>query len=231
LTAPTYRLGPDFYSRLDRLVDELIPRGLAALEADLSAIDAFAAAARSEDPGRDAHALRTTPREVYLLEALSFAVLDRVHRPAFEASDRVLVVLPDCLSLHNPGCRKVEGEHGARCARCTPTCPAARATALAEKYGAGAIFSERDLEALLTAHRGEGGLGVVGIACVLMLAGGMRTAALLGVPPRGVLLEGCGCEHWNDEVFGTTFALERLEAILAGWEAAPGHRAAADDRG
>lgn len=219
IPAPTYALGPDFHARLDALAGDLLPQGLTALQEDFCQIPAFVAAAREEDPGRDAHTLRQTPPEVYLLEALTFQVLDQHHTSAFSAAERVLVVLPDCLSMHNPDCLRDEDDLGDRCVHCTPDCPASRATALAERHGARAIFSRRDLEGLLRAWqaREPGSLAVVGVACVLMLANGMRTATALGIPARGVLLEGCSCEHWNDQPFGSSFDLERLDHILTEW--------------
>jgi hypothetical protein len=213
---PTYRLGPDTYDKLERLADRVLDDGFTMLAPELAGIEEFAAAAEGEDPCRDAHEMRRSPKELYLLEALAFQVLDQVWRDAFNRTRDTLVVLPDCLSLHNPKCKKTEGEQGDLCARCLPECPAAKATELCRRYGATAVFAKRDQEALLSHHRDRSGdLGVVGVACVLMLAAGMRASATLGMPARGVLLEGCGCEHWNDELFGTRFALERLEAILA----------------
>jgi hypothetical protein len=214
--APTYRLGPDTCDKLERLAARVLDDGFTTLAPELAGIEDFAAAAEDEDPERDAHQMRRSPKELYLLETLSFQVLDQVWRDAFNATQDTLVVLPDCLSLHNPKCKKTDGQWGDVCARCLPQCPAAQATELCAKHGATAVFAQRDQEAMLSHHRDRSGdLGVVGVACVLMLAAGMRASAMLGIPARGVLLEGCGCEHWNDELFGTRFALERLEAILA----------------
>ncbi len=213
---PTYRLGPDSYDKLERFASRVLQDGLGTLADELSGIDDFVACARVEDPERDSHAMRCSPKQLYLLEALSFQVLDRAWRDAFQRTRDTLVVLPDCLSLHNPECEKVDREWGDRCARCLPECPASRAVEICRRYGARAVFAKREQEAMLSHHRDRSGdLGVVGVACVLMLASGMRAAGMLGIPARGVLLEGCGCEHWNDEVFGTRFALDRLEAILA----------------
>ena len=41
-----------------------------------------------------------------------------------------------------------------------------------------------------------------------------RTAAEVGVPARGVLLNFCGCDHWNDKPFASEFDMAWLEAIL-----------------
>ena len=55
---------------------------------------------------------------------------------------------------------------------------------------------------------------MIGIACIKMLAEGMRTAAEVGIPARGVLLNFSGCEHWNDQPCASEFSMRWLEDIL-----------------
>ena len=55
---------------------------------------------------------------------------------------------------------------------------------------------------------------MIGIACIMMLASGMRTAHEVSVPARGVLLSFTGCDHWNDKPFASQFPMEQLENIL-----------------
>ena len=59
-----------------------------------------------------------------------------------------------------------------------------------------------------------GDVGVIGIACILMLAEGMRTANEVGIPARGVLLNFTGCDHWNDQPFASSFVQDSLKSIL-----------------
>ena len=63
-------------------------------------------------------------------------------------------------------------------------------------------------------------LSVVGVACIWMLASGMRAAEEAGVPSQGVLLNYCGCEHWRHDPVVTEAVVERVEAILAAKAAA-----------
>jgi hypothetical protein len=214
--APTYSLGPDFYAKLDRFVDRLLSEGFTLFGEEFANLDRFIARAHEEDPDRDAHSLRQTRKEKYLLEAISFFLYDRMNREAFNKTKDTLIVLPDCLSLHNPDCIKTDEKWGDRCQGCVDDCLANRACELADRYGADVVFSKRKLEQQLEHYqdRAGGDLGVIGIACILMLASGMRTASEVGVPTRGVLLNFCGCEHWNDQPFASEFSMKRLEAIL-----------------
>jgi hypothetical protein len=213
--APTYSLGPDFYDRLNVFVDRLLADGFEYFAPEFAKVDAFVENALHESTDRDAHELRTTPKSKYLLEVISFCLYDRLNREAFNRAADTIIILPDCLSLHNPDCLKTDEKWGDRCQACTPDCQAALVDEIAGRYGVEVVFSKRKLEDQIE-HYSErsGDLGVVGIGCVLMLASGMRTAARVGVPARGVLLDFCGCEHWNDQPRASAFPIERLEAIL-----------------
>jgi hypothetical protein len=212
---PTYHLGPDFDSRLEKFVEGVIADGLQEFSLELSGIDAFLERVRSEPSSRDAHELRSTDKRRYLLEAISIKVHDRVNREAFNKAKDTLIIIPDCLSLHNPKCKKKDLKTGDKCRLCTPTCQAFQVEKLAAKYGAQCAFSKRKLEKQMEYYsKKSGDIGVVGIACILMLALGMRSASEVGVPARGVPLDYCGCEHWNDTPFASSFPIARLEQIL-----------------
>lgn len=123
--------------------------------------------------------------------------------------------MPDCLSIHDWPCEKVDHKRGDICKRCRPECQAKQIGDLAAKYKARALFSKRKLEKQMKYHRKAlGEVGVIGIACVLMLAEGMRSADEIGIPARGVPLMFCGCEHWNDFPFTSVLSFSWLESLL-----------------
>jgi len=211
---PTYRLSDDFQEKLDKFVGSFIEGGLDVFAAEFAKIDDFVAKAQA-DRGRDDFDLRQSPRVKYLLEMVSFKIYDELNREAFNKRRNTMIVMPDCLSLHNPDCEKVEKKYGYFCKRCVSTCRAYEIGDLAAKYGVKILFSKRKLtEQLEHFDKKMGDLSVIGIACVMMLASGMRTAAEVGVPARGVLLNFTGCEHWNAEPFASDFAMTSLRAIL-----------------
>lgn len=224
--APTYHLGPDFRSKLDRYLDHFLRDGFEFFAEEFRGLDEYVEAARQADSDET---LRQVPKEKYLLELVSFALYDRLNRDAFNKTDDTLIVLPDCLSLHNPECEMVDRPDGDRCRKCVETCQAARVTQLASRYKARAVFAKRaQAEQLQIWAERLNNLGVIGIACVNMLAVGMRTAAEVGIPSRGVLLNFSGCEHWQDKPCASEFAFEWLESIL---EEKYGHRGQKAKRG
>jgi hypothetical protein len=211
--SPPYRLGPDFYGRLDTFVDTLVRDGFEFFAKEFRDLDAYIAWARAE--ARPDQKLRRTPREKYLLEAVAFKVYDELNREAFNRRRDTLIVMPDCFSLHNPDCTKTDEKWGDRCMECVPECQAYQTSEIGRKYGVDCVFSKRKLAEQIEHYAEQSGdLAVIGIGCLMMLASGMRTAAEVGVPARGVLLNFSGCEHWNDQPLASEASLERLEAIL-----------------
>jgi hypothetical protein len=212
---PTYKLGPDFDHKLTAFVKAMLSAGWELFGDEFAQIESFVRSAEKDSRERDDHQLRRTEKPIYLLEAISYKMLDELNRQAFNHTTHTLIIMPDCLSLHNPKCVKEEASHGDLCRQCTPDCQANKIVELAKKYGATVVFSKRKLEDQLKFHTGKlGETGVIGVACFLMLAHGMRTAMELGVPVRGVPLWFTGCDHWNDNPFASRFSLNQIEAIL-----------------
>ncbi len=182
---------------------------------ELTGIDSFYAAAVANRSRRDDHDLRRTPREDYARELMAIRDFNRRNRDAFNAAPKTLIIMPDCLSIHDTPCEKVDHKRGDICKRCLPDCQARQISDLAARYKTRAVFSKRKLEKQLKYHRKAlGETGVIGVACILMLAEGMRTADAVGIPARGVPLMFCGCEHWNDLPFTSVFSFSWLESLL-----------------
>ncbi len=213
--APTYHLGPDFYERLEKFVEGFLGDGFSAFEKEFWGLDEYIAKAHADTSGSNDIRLRRIAKEKYLLEMVNFFVLDRLNREAFNKAKDTLIVMPDCLTLHNPDCLRIDEKWGDICMRCEPTCQAFEIMDIADRYGLEVVFSKRKLtEQLEYFSEKSGDLSVVGIACINMLAEGMRSAADAGVPARGVLLDFSGCEHWQNPPCASKFQLTRLENIL-----------------
>jgi len=211
--APTYRLGPDFPIKLDAYVERFLEQGFEFFADEFHGLDDYLAEVLSSS---SPETLRRTPKEKYLLELISFGIYDRLNRDAFNAAAKTLIVMPDCLALHNPDCEKVDRPHGDVCKRCTGTCQVKHMVDLGAKFGATAVFAKRAQTEQLEYFKEKlgGDIGAIGVACINMLADGMRTAADVGVPTRGVLLNFSGCEHWQDKPCASEFGLRWLESIL-----------------
>lgn len=221
---PTYHLDDSFREKLKKLTESFTADGFKIFELEFSRIDKFVETACQDSDDRDDRSIRRTPKTKYLLEAVSFFIYDDLNRYAFNQTKKTLIIMPDCLTLHNPECEKVETTYGDVCKRCVTSCQAYEITELARKHKAKVIFSKRKLTEQLEhfQERADGSLGVIGVACLLMLATGMRKASEIDIPTRGVPLSFTGCEHWNDKPFASRFPLDWLRMILEEKEAANG---------
>jgi hypothetical protein len=213
--APTYQLGDDFDRKLTDFTAKFISDGFEEFSREFSRLDKFIAEAQLDESERTDKTLRQNEKEIYLLEAVSYKIFDQINRKRFNDAKETLIIIPDCLSMHNSDCLKTDEEWGDRCQQCVDECQANEVVELGEKYGLEVVFSKRKLTEQIEHYADKkGGLSLIGIGCLLMLARGMRTAAEVGIPTRGVLLSFTGCDHWNDEPFGSEFSLEQLRAIL-----------------
>lgn len=211
-------MGSGFDQKLNKFVDDFIKDGFEYFADEFERIDSFVENALCEKEtgtDRDDVDLRINTKDKYLLELVAFKMYDRQNRDEFNKRKNTLIIIPDCLSIHEKECEKVETKYGSVCHRCQNDCQAYQIVEMAKKYRAKVLFSKRSLSAQLKHHADKmGDMGVIGVACIMMLANGMRTAAEVDIPARGVLLNFTGCDHWNDNPFASQFFLESLEKIL-----------------
>ncbi|SYZ74316.1 hypothetical protein TRIP_C60586 [Candidatus Zixiibacteriota bacterium] len=211
----TFHLEPDFYDRLERFTQGVLQKGFEIFKPDFQKIDAFYATAVADKSARDDHAFRRTAKPFYLIEALYYKIYDEFNREAFNRAKETVIIVPQCLALMQEKCQRKRGKYGKICNRCVPNCQINKISEIASLFGVDTYFSKRGLEKQLgRIKRAKPSLSVIGISCVLTLASGMRTAAELGIPARGVFLNFTGCDHWTDKPFATETSLARLKEIL-----------------
>ena len=211
----TFRLGEDFYDKLDGLTKKILDDGFQLFEDEFKNIDAFYDRAVNDLSKRDDHIFRRSPKSFYLIEALYYQIFEYANREAFNKAEETVIILPQCLSLMQEKCKRKRKRYGHICTRCVPNCSVNRIMQIADKYEVEAYFSKGNIEKQLRKIRKhKPSLAVIGISCILTLASGMRSAREVGVPSRGVFLNFTGCEHWSDKPFSTETAVHRVKTIL-----------------
>jgi hypothetical protein len=217
---PTYDLrelgeGTAIYERLERLADRMLAVAREDVGPAFVRVPSFAQRACEECDRWEEYYRRTT-RERYLADLLACVVMNRQFWPEFVARRDTALILPSCLRRRGDECERKGSRYGKRCTACDESCAIGRITVAAAKRGAAAFFSDRDHpDQFRLLRRGRfKDLSVIGVACIWMLANGMREAEENGVPSQGVLLNYCGCEHWADEPCVTDTVVERVVAIL-----------------
>jgi len=211
----TFRLGDDFYDKLDWFVQKVLNDGYECFKEEFANIDCFLERANNDSSARRDLSFRRTPKPFYLIEALYYKIFDDANRAAFNEAKDTVLILPDCMSLMLDKCKRERTELGKICTRCVPKCQINKIMQIADLYNIEGYFSKRALtEQIEKIKKSKPSLAVIGISCLLTLASGMRSADETGVPSRGVFLNFTGCEHWADKPFSTETVIERVKDIL-----------------
>jgi hypothetical protein len=161
--------------------------------------------------------LRTT-EEQYHLHMLEIELVNRVYRSRFLKSDFRIALLPHCLRDFRRTCRSVPGDLDSVCAGCSEACFVDRVSAILREAGVHPyIWRNAELSTLFRRLEGKGAFGVLGIACIPELAWGMRACMKRNIPVVGIPLDANRCMRWMGRYEQTSVNLERLSAVVGGW--------------
>ncbi len=154
--------------------------------------------------------------EQYHLAMLSIELANRFHGAAFRAAATRLAFLPHCLRDMNSDCRAEKREYDEVCRGCTKSCWLNGISKLLRLHDVSPyIWMTADLNRLIARLKGrEGGLGILGIACVPELARGIRMCMRHGVPVVGIPLNANRCARWMGQFHDNSVSLEHLRDLL-----------------
>jgi len=210
---PTYRLDDDFGDRIRSFGEDFLKLAESYFGSETSQIDCYVEKCRKKQDGSFSWA--TFPRDFYYSELATIAVLNRAMWEDFCEAEHTVIFIPDCLSLLQNKCKRDGEEFLQKCAQCVPNCTVNKIVALKEKYDFIEVFAYREqtdqFKTILEKYKS---VGFLGIACILMLADGMRTSMENSIPACGVPLKYCGCEHWAEEPFATDTDVAEVERVL-----------------
>jgi len=211
---PTYFLRDSFAEKLDVFHDEFLDLAKKHFADDMKDVDRYVELSKI-DPVQKNFDWATFPEEFYYAELTQIAVLNRAMWDDFAAAKHTIIFIPDCLSLMQDKCKRFGEKPFEKCAQCVPNCVVNKIIQLKEKYPFEEVFAYRDQsEQFRSLKKKYGSIGFIGIACILMLADGMRTSMYNGIPATGIPLRYCGCEHWAKEPFPTDTFVDMVELIL-----------------
>ena len=155
--------------------------------------------------------------EQHHLAMLEIELMNRACVHGFRSARRRLAFLPHCLRDLDANCRSAPQNIDYVCKGCSTICHVnAVSTLLRENRIEPYIWMEAGLKKLFRELKDkEGGLGVMGIACVPELVRGMRMCAKLSVPVVGVPLNANRCGRWMGEFLPTSINLDAVGRLLA----------------
>jgi hypothetical protein len=150
--------------------------------------------------------------EQYHLAMLEIELMNRVYNGRFRLARRKLAFLPHCLRDLKADCRAATRDIDYACKGCSTVCNVNAVSTLLRQHGIEPyIWMKADLKALFRKLKEEeGGLAVMGIACVPELVHGMRMCVKLGIPVVGIPLNANRCARWMGEFYPTSVELEEV---------------------
>lgn len=210
---PTYYLEDDFGNRLRSFGEEFLRLAESYFGSETSQIACYVENRKRKQ--KDDFTWATFSRDFYYAELAGIAVLNRAMWEDFCRADHTVIFIPDCLSLMQDKCKRDGEEFLQKCTQCVPNCTVNKIVALKKKYRFVEVFAYREqtdqFKALMKKFKS---VSFLGIACILMLADGMRTSMENSVPAHGVPLRYCGCEHWAEKPFATDTDVAEVERVL-----------------
>jgi len=182
----------------------------------LDGVDNFVAC-QTDESWKEQDPLRRKPSETYLRNALAVGILNLLHREAFQAAAKRVIVLPACLKDYGDwDCVAAGGKNPSECARCHSGCPVHDTLERFADDHTAVLIEPEDLTAALSKIKAEAGtIGVVGVACVLTLLSGFDRTLKLQLPTQGIFLNYSSCaHHWAAPPFNTEYSLRQLARVL-----------------
>ena len=150
--------------------------------------------------------------EQYHLAMLEIELMNRAFGDPLRKARRKLAFLPHCLRDLKADCRAAPHDIEYACRGCSDICNVNAVSTLLRQHGIEPyIWMQANLKALFRKLKEEeGGLGVMGIACVPELVRGMRMCVKLGIPVVGIPLNANRCARWMGEFYPTSVEMEEV---------------------
>jgi len=157
-----------------------------------------------------------TNRIQYHLYMIEIELVNRIHKKSFIQSNYKIALLPYCLRETQVECKAQPDEVDYVCKGCLKECYINLVSNLLRENNINPyIWRTAKLKSLFkNLYKRHGSLGVLGIACVVELAWGMRLCMKAGVPVVGIPLNANRCIRWMGEFYENSVDMEELERLL-----------------
>jgi hypothetical protein len=157
-----------------------------------------------------------TNRYQYYLYMIEIELINRLNKNNFLGCGYKIALLPYCLRETQTECKSAADEIDYYCRKCLQNCYINKvSTLLRENNIQPYIWRTVRLKSLL-GHlvKKHGNVGIMGIACIVELARGMRSCLKAGLPVIGLPLNANRCIRWMGDFYDNSVDLEELKFLL-----------------
>jgi hypothetical protein len=155
-------------------------------------------------------------REQYWLFMMEIELTNRLNKVKFLSCNYKIALLPYCLREMLSECKAVPDEIDYYCTRCSKNCYINKiSTVLKEHDIHPYIWMSSRLRSLIKKLIYKyGSTGIMGIACIVELARGMRSCRKAGVPVVGIPLNANRCIRWMGDFYENSVDLDELKHLV-----------------
>lgn len=156
-------------------------------------------------------------REQYYLFMIEIELVNRLNKAAFLKCNYKIALLPYCLRLALDDCKAVPDELDYYCKGCIKDCYVNKISFLLNAHDIHPyIWRTIRLRPMIRKLAQKyGSTGIMGIACIVELAGGMRTCLKAGLPVIGLPLNANRCIRWMGDFYENSVDLDKLRFLVS----------------
>jgi hypothetical protein len=155
-------------------------------------------------------------REQYYLFMIEIELTNRLNKSDFINCNYKIALLPYCLREMLSDCKSVTDEIDYYCIGCSRSCYINKISTILKEYDIHPyIWRTSRLKSLvrkLTLKYGS--VGIMGIACIVELANGMRSCRKAGIPVVGIPLNANRCIRWMGDFYENSVDLDELKLLV-----------------
>ena len=156
-------------------------------------------------------------REQYYLFMIEIELVNRLNKNKFLKCNYKIALLPYCLREALTDCKAVPDETDYYCKGCLKECYMNKISKLLREHDINPyIWRTIRLKSLMKQLvKKYGSPGIMGVACIVELAGGMRSCMKAGLAVIGLPLNANRCIRWMGDFYENSIDLEELKKLIS----------------
>lgn len=156
-------------------------------------------------------------REQYYLFMIEIELVNRLNKAAFLKCNYKIALLPYCLRSALDDCKAVPDETDYYCKGCLKECYVNKISKLLREHDINPyIWRTIRLKPLMKQLvKKYGSTGIMGVACIVELAGGMRSCMKAGLAVIGMPLNANRCIRWMGDFYENSVNMDELRFLIS----------------
>jgi hypothetical protein len=155
-------------------------------------------------------------REQYYLFMIETELTNRLNKSEFLNCNYKIALLPYCLREMLSNCKSITDEVDYYCIGCSKNCYINKISTILKEHDIHPyIWRTIRLKSIIRKFNEKyESVGIMGIACVVELANGMKSCRKAGIPVVGIPLNANRCIRWMGDFYENSVDLEELKLLV-----------------